>query len=162
MNPLLIRSLSVAAPVTAGQLTCKPARAGDQSMLVSITLPEMQSAESFSLELVNLAVLAICRIPSGWILRAENAIRPYGSADGEATYGAAALLNDYLSELQNLFLMTNVYPHQIDGVDYQITGTLYVSVRHLEGEPDTVTMPLTPSNFIFEPADRCPTPASGG
>jgi hypothetical protein len=51
-----------------------------------------------------------------------------------------------------------VYPHQIDGVDYQITGTLDISVRHLDDEPDTVTTPLTPSNFIFELADHCPPP----
>jgi hypothetical protein len=128
-------------------------------MLVSITgvtLPEMQSAESFSLQLVNLGVLAICRIPRGWTMSAENAIRPYGSVDGEATYGAAALPNDYLWELRSLFLVTKVYPHQIDGVDYQITGTLDISVRHLDDEPDTVTTSLTPSNFIFEPADHCP------
>jgi hypothetical protein len=49
-----------------------------------------------------------------------------------------------------------VYAHQIDGVDYQITGTLDISVRHLDGEPETVTASLTPSNFIFEPADHCP------
>ena len=152
-------SILLAAVCAGGLQGCNPADASDQRMLVSITgvtLAPMQFVSGLSVETFNLDVLAICNVPPGWDMKASSPTAgPSVGVGGGASGGVASLEGASLKELQGLFLVKTL--EYGDGPsDYKITGELAIEVR--AEEPGWLDYPLTPTNIVVEPADRCPPP----
>lgn len=138
---------------------------GQQTQLLSLTnlaVPTNGYIAAFQLETWRVRVLAVCRIPAGWTMTAENAATPDGLLSGHASHGAASLGRDQLDRLENLVMVV------VDGYRArdQVTsltgprtpasfkGVIHVGVYGSDVIP--VAVPVEPDSIGLRDADACP------
>jgi hypothetical protein len=157
-----IRFLLVAVLTVLGLPACEPTRIAKQTMLVSITGVHMESNQALyliTLNLENLRVRAICRIPTGWNMAAGTPSGLLVTVEGEASYGGYSLRSDRMNELTNGLLLVERWFDSAttdDGLPYKIGGSLDIEL--LNEDFGWTSRALTSSNIVLEPADRCPAP----
>ncbi|USQ94022.1 hypothetical protein [Caulobacter sp. RL271] len=107
-----------------------------------------QNLQAFELQLAGAEVIAICRTPPGWDLKAAR-----GRIKGFATVGAAFISVDDLEDLDGLFLIRH-HPGEAFGVSGKLVTGAYT------GEAGQTESQAAPALLSGRPAEQCP-PAKG-
>jgi hypothetical protein len=118
----------------------------------------------FSIATWGVRPKAVCRIPSGWFVKAGSSASPEGVIEGGGSHGATWLSTNYVSELDNLVLVTLSEPvskqevRSSDGaavIPATFAGHASISVPD---EEEDRRIPLTHANIRLTPAAHCPQP----
>lgn len=128
--------------------TAPPKQARPETELVSLAWTPTnanQNLQSFEFRLTGADVVAVCRTPPGWTLKAAGA-----EIKGYATVGAGFIDAEHLEDLEGLFLIRH---H--DGAPLGVSGKLLTGVYADDGEQSEVE--AAPSLLSGRPADRCPS-----
>lgn len=140
---------------------------GQQTQLLSfrnLAVPENGYIAAFQLETWRVRVLAVCRIPAGWTITAENAATPEGLLSGHASHGAASLGRDQLDRLENLVMVVvDEYRARDEAISStgartpaSFKGVIHVGVYGSDAAP--VSVPVEPDSIGRRDADACPPP----
>jgi len=105
-----------------------------------------QNLQAFELKLTGADVIAVCRTPPGWIVKASGA-----EIKGYATVGAGFISVDHLEDLEGVFLIRH---H--GGEPFGVSGKLLTGVYADDGEQSEVK--ATASLLSGRPAEQCPLP----
>jgi hypothetical protein len=112
---------------------------------------------SFDIEIRHAHILAVCRVPKGWRITAENyaetGLYKEGGAHikGEATVGHDAFYYNTADRLRRLFL---IEPDAKDG-PLEFEGSIHIE-GVLEAEDESGDHPLKRSSFVLEDRRHCP------
>ncbi|WP_156390544.1 hypothetical protein [Caulobacter sp. Root487D2Y] len=126
--------------------------------IVGIPLKPDESVESFSIETWGVTFGAVCRIPSGWRIKAGNSATPDGILEGEGSQGATWFSRGSPKALDRFVLITLYEPVQKDAVgsdDAKIPATFsgYATISTVDdGE---VKVPLDWRNVRLIRASGC-------
>lgn len=125
-----------------------------------IPLKSGESIEGFSIETWGVEFRSVCRIPSGWRIKAGNSATPNGELEGNGSQGATWFNHGSPKELQSFVLVRLSGPVQREdigapgnGVPATFKGSVTIST---EDDEDGVRRPLTDRNIALAPANRCP------
>ena len=123
--------------------------------IVDLPLKSGESVEGFTLSTWGVEFQAVCKIPSGWRIKAGNSATPDGVLEGEGSQGATWFHRNSPAELRPLALITLYAPIQRsdvrNGPDATFKGTATVSTDIGEKK-----VRLTYSNVHLTPARHCP------
>lgn len=131
-----------------------------QSFLLSIEripLRDTESIEAFAIQTWGVRFRSICRIPSGWRLKAGSSLTPNGVIEGEGSQGITWFNHGSPEELRALVLVTLYAPVQRtdigspdNGIPATFKGTATISTDHGD-----VKRALSYRNITLMPARRC-------
>ena len=122
--------------------------------IVDIPLKPGESVVRFSIETWGVQFDAVCKIPSGWRIRAGSSATPDGVLEGNGSLGATWLSQSSPPELNGLVLVTlsGAIQHKDRGaVPATFKGSATISAE--TGEPQVA---LTARNIRLVPARDCP------
>jgi hypothetical protein len=123
--------------------------------VVGVPLKAGESIASFSITTWGVEFNAICKIPSGWRIKAGSSATPDGVLEGEGSQGATWFNQSSPRELRGLDLATLYAPVQRtdvrNGPDATFKGTATVSTDNGERKAR-----LTYRNVQLTPARHCP------
>jgi|ERR1019366_3842521 hypothetical protein len=111
---------------------------------------------TFDIHLQEGRIVAVCNVPEGWTITAENygeaALYKEGGAKahGSADFGHDALSETDLSQLGGLLLIDRSAVHRKPAA---LTGFITTS-----GPSDNRKVKLRPENFTRREAEQCPVP----
>jgi hypothetical protein len=151
------------AILLAAAVAAAPPREEPKTFLASLTVPlrKGERLSGFRIDTWGVEFLALCRFPSGWIMRAGRSATPDGVFEGNGTLGATFLDSD--SELRNLALIRLSGPVQLEAIverNGQIPATFAGNaLLDTPDEDEPRRAKLTYANLLLRPADRCPSPA---
>jgi hypothetical protein len=157
-------SYRTTAALLAGILVAHPALARSELLSIrGIALPENGYVAGFSIDLWSVEVLAVCHLPPGWTITAGKSADPSGVLSGKASLGVAFLNLSDLKQLDRLFLIEVEDYHAREkplpnGVvsPASFGGKLAIGTYGSDSAPHDIPIPQT--NFVREPATRCPKP----
>jgi hypothetical protein len=134
----------------------QPSPAAELVGLQNVVLEPGEQVWGFDIHLQEGRIIAVCAVPEGWKITAEN----YGEAaeykdgggqvQGGADFGHDALSATELSELGGLLLIDRSAAH---GKSASLTGFITTS-----GPSDNRKVQLQPQNFLRREAAQCPAP----
>lgn len=104
--------------------------------------------DAFEIRTRNVNVIAVCRIPTGWEVSAQN--DQGGPLRGGAGRGVAGLDRSRTNELSGLFLLADPNP---SAGPVKLDGVIWVRTY---GTADVRELPLQSSNYVLETVERCP------
>lgn len=123
--------------------------------IVNIPLRQGESIESFSIATWGVEFTSICKIPSGWRLKAGRSATPDGVLEGEGSQGATWFNRSSPTELRNIVLITlydTVQREDVhNGPDATFKGHVLISGPERERKAA-----LNFRNIRLSPARRCP------
>lgn len=132
------------------------------SYLVSIegiALAENEFVDRFTIDTWGVEILAVCRLPPGWEIRAGKQASPDGVLAGEASHGVTFLNRADVGALRRLALV------RIDGaVTWTGHGNMpptfagRASIGRYGPDESRREMTLTRANIRLATAARCPEP----
>jgi hypothetical protein len=145
--------------------SAQPAPADERSYLVSLAgfpLAQGEYVDGFRIDTWGVDILAVCRMPAGWYLRAGRSAAPDGVIEGSASHGVTFLDSDRLHEMNGLALVRIEGPVQAVDIPVEsgripptFAGQVTIgSYREGEGRE----APITSGNVRLSPAERCPDP----
>jgi|GEM_PF-4240075 len=124
--------------------------------LQNVTLRPDELLWTFDIQMQEGRIVAVCNVPEGWTINAEN----YGEAalykdgggrvQGSADVGHDALSATNLSQLSGFLLIDRSALHKKSA---RLTGLVTIS-----GVSDNRKMKLRPENFTRRVARQCPAP----
>ncbi|WP_341914656.1 hypothetical protein [Ferrovibrio terrae] len=117
--------------------------------IVGLDVTGNEYVEAFDITTRGIQVLAVCHIPTGWIITAGRTAGYEGELAGGASVGAAGLNQRQLGELQGLFL----FSEQSHQGSVELEGT--VSLRTY-GSGELREVKLLSPHFRKETVSRCP------
>jgi hypothetical protein len=124
--------------------------------LQNVTLKSGELLWGFDVHLQEGRIVAVCSVPEGWTITAENygeaALYKEGGAKahGSADFGHDALSGADLSQLGGLLLIDRSAVHRKSAT---LTGFITIS-----GPSDNRKAKLRPENFTRREAEQCPVP----
>jgi len=136
----------------------EPSPAGEVIGLQNIPLKPDELVWAFEIHLQEGRIIAVCNVPEGWTITAENygeaALYKDGGGEvrGEADFGHDTLSATTLSELGAFLLIDRSTIHQKSAT---LTGSITVYAPS-----DTVKLELKSQNCSRSKADGCPVPPS--
>lgn len=157
MLPLIAFALAVPASATPPQ----------RMYLVSITglgLGRDEYINEFKLQSWGVRYKAVCRIPSGWTIKAGSSATAAGWLEGEGSHGATWLRGGSESELHRLVLITLDAGQRWQAVrgsrgEMIVPPTFYGDIVITNGRTDRERkLTMTRRNFRFVPVRACPLP----
>jgi hypothetical protein len=105
---------------------------------------------------------AVCRIPSGWHIKAGSSASPDGEIEGEASQGVTNLNRQQLAKEGPLLLVKLYGPVQRKKINFKdgnggipATFTGKADIAGF-GDDNSNTIPLTYANIRLTPARQCP------
>jgi hypothetical protein len=136
-----------------------------QAQLLSfrnLAVPENGYVASFQFETWRVRVLAVCRIPAGWTITAENTATPAGFLSGHGSHGAAFVGRDQLDRLDNLvMIVVDEYRTRDEAISStgeripaSFKGVIHVGVYGSDANPSPVA--LEPDSIMLREAGACP------
>jgi hypothetical protein len=128
-----------------------PAEAAQLLSIRGIELGPGEFVDGLVIDTWNVRILAICRWPDGWVVEPPKVAGSKGRIAGGTDQDAAALDSGRLDRLHGLVLIEDANP-QLGPVTFD--GVVSIDIRR--GEPDSEVWPLQLSNYLLEPAQRCP------
>lgn len=157
IRPLLLPllALGLAAPAASAQ------RAGPYLVsLDGVRLAAGERVAALAIDTWGVDILAVCRLPAGWQLKAGRNATPDGRIEGMASHGVAAL--ERLSALDGLALVRLDGPVRaiaapVEGGAVPATFAGRLTLRDLAAGREREAA-LTPTNIRLAPATRCPAP----
>lgn len=153
MKAILYISLSLLIGVLSGS---HPVLAAELVGLQNVTLKPGELLWTFDIHLQEGRIVAVCNVPEGWTITAENygeaALYKEGGAEahGGADFGHDALSGTDLSQLGGLLLIDRSAVHRKSAT---LTGFITTS-----GPSDNRKIKLRPENFTRREAEQCPVP----
>ncbi|MGD0892394.1 MAG: hypothetical protein ABR923_12765 [Terracidiphilus sp.] len=153
MKAMLYISLSLLTGVLGG---FRPALAQELVGLQNVSLKPDELLWGFDIQLQEGRIVAVCNVPEGWTITAENygEAADYkdggGRAHGGADFGHDALSVADLSQLGWLLLIDRSAVHRKSAT---LTGFITTS-----GPGDNRKVKLRPENFASREAAQCPVP----
>ncbi len=144
-------------------LSSMPAAAAERALLSirGIVLPDNGYVGYFDVKTWGVKVISVCHLPPGWTMTAGKSADPSGVLSGQASLGVTFLNLTDLHELDGLFLIETDSYREKDQPN-QFGGNLPASFNGVVGigtygqhDLDVHDVPLTASNFVHEPAERC-------
>lgn len=142
-----------------------PARADqERTFLLSIAGIELAGNEyvdGFAIDTWGVEVLAVCRLPPGWEIRAGKQASPDGVIAGEASHGVTFLNRGRLGELRGLALVRLQAPvvrSRQGNMPPTFSGRARIGRygTDVRGREQV----LTAANVGLAPATRCPDPSA--
>ena len=124
--------------------------------LQSVTLKPGERLWTFDIHLQEGRIVAVCNVPEGWTITAENygeaALYKDGGAKahGSADFGHDALSEADLAQLGGVLLIDRSAVHRKSAT---LTGFITTS-----GPSDNRKVKLRPENFTRREAEQCPVP----
>ena len=143
--------------LAAGLSACEPPPPAFR--LVSLKIPPLapnEYVDRFELATLGVEIVAVCRVPFGWVLTAGADSSVTGAVIGQASVGAAAVspANGNLEAMRGLVLV------KVDagGADRRppFVGKAVIATYGDEGAERIA--PLGPDQLTMTPAYRCPPP----
>lgn len=134
----------------------RPVLAQELVGLKNVALRTSELLWGFDIHLQEGRIVAVCNIPEGWTITAENygeaALYKKGGAKahGSADFGHDALSETDLSQLGGLLLIDRSPVHRKSAT---LTGFITTS-----GPSDNRRVILRPENFVLREAAQCPLP----
>jgi hypothetical protein len=134
----------------------RPVIAAELVGLQSVTLKSGELLWGFDIHLQEGRIVAVCNVPEGWTITAQNygeaALYKEGGAKahGGADFGHDALSGTDLSQLGGLLLIDRSAVHRKSA---RLTGFITTS-----GPSDNRKVKLRPENFTHREAEQCPVP----
>ncbi|MBY8825328.1 hypothetical protein [Sphingomonas colocasiae] len=124
----------------------------------SIPLKETESIEAFHFETWGVHFQSICRIPSGWRIKAGSSATPGGELSGGGSQGATWFNQSSPKELQAFVLVTLYGPVQKEDIGSPDNGipATFKGIATINTDDGDVQRPLTYKNITLTPAPRCP------
>ncbi|MBO9624541.1 MAG: hypothetical protein J7500_17675 [Sphingomonas sp.] len=125
---------------------------------IEIPLGADERVSGFVFESWGVEFKAICRIPSGWRIKAGSSATPNGNFEGEASHGITWIGRDNMRELRDLALVTLRAPLQRDAIR-QANGEIpatFAGHATIEGMDDSRQVSIGVDNVRLKPAARCP------
>ncbi|SPE44959.1 exported hypothetical protein [Candidatus Sulfotelmatobacter sp. SbA7] len=153
MKAILSISLSLLIGVLSG---VHPVLGQELVGLQNVTLKPGELLWTFDIHLQEGRIVALCNVPEGWTITAENygeaALYKEGGgrAHGSADFGHDALPATELSQLGGLLLIDRSEIHRKSAI---LTGFVTIS-----GLSDNRKVKLRPENFARREAGQCPLP----
>lgn len=156
---LLLIALALAAPASA--------RAPQRLYLVSIVglgIGPDEYVNEFKLRSWGVRYKAVCRIPSGWTIKAGSSATADGWFEGEGSHGATWLRAKSASELHGLVLVTldagqHWNPVRDSTGEIVVPTTFYGDIVITDGKTDRERkVKMARRNFRFVPVRACPPP----
>jgi hypothetical protein len=153
MMPLLPLFLQLPVPVEKD----RPA-----TYLLSVTIPlgADERISSFSLDSWGVQFEAVCRIPSGWRIKAGSSATPDGVLEGEGSHGATWLGRKGMREIDRLVLITFDGPMQRDAIRSADGSSLipatFAGHATIETPDASREAPIGTDNIRLTRASRCP------
>ena len=139
-----------------------PAVDRPHSFLVSIVdlpLAQGESLESFSFQTWGVSFRSVCRIPTGWRIRAGQSATPDGSLEGEGSHGVTWFHQRDPAELQRFVLVTLNGPVRrrtvTDASGQAIMPPSFSGTAQISSPDRERTVPLTYRNIRLVSAARC-------
>lgn len=146
---------------------CAIRSAGAETVLLTIQdvdIDGKEFVEAFHIKTWDVELLAVCKVPNGWIIGGGQSIDSSGELYGGAGGGVAALGKTHLRALEMLFLVSLPEDIQSKSKNTKFGGIIpatlqgEISVGQYGDEYNPQPRPLAWTNFKFEPARRCPDP----
>ena len=136
-----------------------------QAQLLSfrnLAVPENGYVAAFQFETWRVRVLAVCRIPAGWTITAENTATPAGLLSGYGSHGAAFVGRDQLDRLDNVVMVAvddyrtrdEAISSTGERIPASLKGVIHVGVYGSDAGPSPVA--LEPDSIILRDAGACP------
>ena len=128
--------------------------------VVGLPVKDTQSVKAFSIETWGVEFTSICRIPSGWRIKAGSSATPDGGLSGEGSQGATWFNQSNPRGLRAFVLVTLYAPIQradirtADGSG--LTPATFKGYTTLETDDGDRRVPLTYRNVTLTPASVCP------
>lgn len=143
-------------------LYAMPARAAQTELLSLIGLPlaDGEYVSGFEMQTWSVEVLAVCRLPTGWTVKAGNAGDPGGVLSGSANIGAAFVDRERLDAFGSMFLVrVGRYRAEADdepeGTHFPATFSGTATIGRY-GQDGTRQVTLSGRNVRRRAAARCP------
>lgn len=153
MTPLIALLL----PLTAPTAEDRPA-----TYLASISVPlgPNESISDFSFVSRGVLFQAVCRIPSGWRIKAGSSATLDGILEGEGSHGATWLNRENMKALDRLVLITLYGPMQRDPIHSPDGSKLFPATfagkATVETPDDQREISIGTDNIRLTRATRCP------
>ena len=153
MRAILNISLALLISIFSG---VHPALGQELVGLQNVTLKPGEVLWTFDIKLQGGRIVAVCNVPEGWAITAENYGEAAlykdggGRAHGSADFGHDALSATDLSQLGGLLLIDRSGVHRKSAT---LTGFITTS-----GPSDNRKIKLRPENFTRREAEQCPMP----
>lgn len=131
-------------------------------LALRIALQPDERIESFSIDTWGVDILAVCRIPPGWTMKAGRSAAPDGVIEGRSTHGVTWIGPADLGRLNGLALVELRGPIQPRTIRFDPPGSgelpaTFAGRAEIAGESGR-TLELTAANMGLTPATRCPRP----
>jgi len=134
--------------------------AQDATYLASMTVPlgPDERLRGFAFETWGVQFKAVCRIPSGWRIKAGASATPDGTLEGTASHGATFLGRARLGELDALVLVTLSGPMREAArvANGEVPATFAGQAIIDDDSEDGRRVPIGVANIGLRPAARCP------
>ena len=141
------------------------AQADQLLSIEGLALDSQSNVSGFAIDTWDIRVLAVCRIPFGWIMTAGRELSATGHLSGQASGFMLNLSTAQLGELTDLFLIKDPDLSRLKSPTEppMFAGTITIDRYRGPNEADDGerTIPPTQANITLKPAAACPKPAAG-
>lgn len=123
-----------------------------------IPLKDTESVEGFAIKTWGVEFRSVCRIPSGWRIKAGSSATPNGDLEGEGSQGATWFNAPSPKELRNFVLIALYAPVQratIKSGNGEVPAT-FMGTATISTDDGDVKRELSYRNITLTPASRCP------
>lgn len=130
--------------------------------IVGLPVKDTESIKAFSINTWGVAFAAVCRIPSGWRIKAGNSATPNGELSGEGSQGVT-WFNQGSPKALRAFVLVILYG-AVQRADIRTSGGTGVIPANFKGRATMETdsgdrrAPLTYRNIMLTQASTCPQP----
>lgn len=156
--------LPLIALVLAAPASAAPPKRMYLVSIVGLGIGPDEYINEFKLQSWGVRYKAVCRIPSGWTIKAGSSATADGWLEGEGSVGATWLRRDGASELHGLVLVTldggqSWKPERDKRGRIVVPATFYGDIAIIDGWTDRERkVKMTRRNFRFVPVRACPPP----
>lgn len=132
--------------------------------VAGIALGPSEYVDGFTVDTWGVRVLAVCRIPPGWEIRAGRAASLDGVIAGRASHGVTFLNRARLSQLEGLALIRLDGPVQRreirrGSISWPATFAGHAEIGTYGVDERRRRVRLADANIRLTPATRCPAPS---
>lgn len=119
-----------------------------------------QFVDSFAIETWGVYPVAVCHIPSGWLIGSDNDGTPGGKLHGQSGHGASGVSDENRNwdQFEGMFLVA--MPGGVEEAHPPVPATFALKAQINDYGPNDTGREMTFDNRYIHrvPADRCPEP----
>lgn len=122
--------------------------------VVDLPLGRDGALESFSIDTWGVEFVAVCKIPSGWRIKAGSSLTPSGTLAGEGSQGITWFRDRNPEELRELVLVRLTGEVQEADIKNGQPATFGGEAKISTDDGDAL-VPLLNANLLLTPASKC-------